>query len=71
MRFDALVLFLNLTKKDFYIYIATDYCMLMMMFKLFIIVLPIIGAVIGHDTYTGTCPKFQGMSGFDWNKVSK
>ena len=41
----------------------------MMMFKLFIIVFPIIGAVIGHDTYTGTCPKFQGMSGFDWNKV--
>ena len=40
-----------------------------MMFKLFIIVFPIIGAVIGHDTYTGTCPKFQGMSGFDWNKV--
>ena len=39
------------------------------MFKLFIIVFPIIGAVIGHDTYTGTCPKFQGMSGFDWNKV--
>jgi len=43
----------------------------MMMFKLFIIVVPIIGTVIGHDTYTGTCPKFQGMSGFDWNKFKK
>ena len=40
-----------------------------MMFKSLLIVSTIIGAVIGHDTYTGTCPKFQGMSGFDWNRV--
>ena len=40
------------------------------MSKIFIIVFPILGIAFGHDTYTGTCPKFQRMSGFDWNRVS-
>ena len=39
------------------------------MSKLFIIVFPILGVAFGHDTYTGTCPKFQGMVGFNWNRV--
>ena len=39
------------------------------MSKLFIIVLPILGVAFGHDTYAGTCPKFQGMVGFNWNRV--
>lgn len=37
----------------------------------FLLVLLFVGVVFGHDTYTGTCPKFPPMSGFDWNKFKQ
>ena len=39
------------------------------MSKCFVLLLLCVSVVSGHDTYSGRCPKFQAMSGFDWNKV--
>lgn len=41
------------------------------MSKCFVIVLLFASIVYGHDTYSGKCPKFQAMSGFDWNKFKR
>jgi len=40
------------------------------MLKYFVILF-FVQATFGHDTYTGTCPKFQAMNGFDWNKFKQ
>ena len=48
-----------------------EHSLVITMFVLLSLILALLGHSNSHSMYSGQCPDFPPMSGFDWNKVSR